>query len=596
MGSNILILDDEKKVLSLLNNILVKNGYRCFLANNTKEARNTLNNTKIDLILCDISMPDESGTDFLENMKEKLGDTAVIIVTGVDSPEEAERAIESGIYGYILKPFQRNQILISVANALRRQELEKKEREFKETLKNEVKKQTVNLENTIELLKSSEKLLSESEEKFRAISETAKDAIIMIDYAGRIIYWNKSAEKIFGYARDEVLFKELHKLIVPDYYYSDFAKAFKNFQQNGLAKSYHKQVHLRALHKNSKEFPVSLSLAGIKIQDKWNAAGIVRDISEEKYLEENLALEKKRFQELSKDLEEKNMELEKAYSEIRESQAREIQQEKMASIGQLAAGVAHEINNPTGFVSSNLKTFKDYQDDILNILEKYNELSTELSSETTRDIIPPQIIKKVDIIEKQKEKIDFEYIMEDIRDLINESEDGVERIKNMVKDLKDFAHPGASNPSYVNINDNINSTLNIVWNEIKYKAEVEKDYGELPDVFCYPQQINQVFMNILVNAAQAIESNGMITISTRAEENSVLVRISDNGTGIPDEIVSKIYDPFFTTKEVGKGTGLGLNMVYNIIKKHKGSIDVESRLGEGTTFNISIPVDGIEEE
>ena len=156
--------------------------------------------------------------------------------------------------------------------------------------------------------------------------------------------------------------------------------------------------------------------------------------------------------------------------------------------------------------------------------------------------------------------------------------------------LKDFAHPGEQKLKYADINKNMESTLNVVWNELKYKARVVKEYGDLPEMRCYPQQLNQVFVNLLVNAAQAIEKEGEIRIATRALDGKVEIKISDTGKGIPEENLSKIFDPFFTTKEVGKGTGLGLNVAYNIIEKHKGTIDVESTVGKGATFAIKLPL------
>ncbi|TSA55889.1 MAG: GHKL domain-containing protein, partial [Planctomycetaceae bacterium] len=157
--------------------------------------------------------------------------------------------------------------------------------------------------------------------------------------------------------------------------------------------------------------------------------------------------------------------------------------------------------------------------------------------------------------------------------------------------LKDFAHPGEGKLKYAQINENIDSTLNVIWNELKYKATVTKDYGKLPEVECYPQQLNQVFMNILVNAAQSIEEKGEIDISTRAFDENIEIKISDTGSGIPEENLTKIFDPFFTTKDIGKGTGLGLNVAYNIIESHNGTIEVESETGKGTTFTIRIPVE-----
>jgi|WetSurMetagenome_2_1015567.scaffolds.fasta_scaffold09229_3 two-component system, NtrC family, sensor kinase len=280
----------------------------------------------------------------------------------------------------------------------------------------------------------------------------------------------------------------------------------------------------------------------------------------------------------------------------RKMHAQLLQSDKMASIGQLAAGVAHEINNPTGFISSNLVTLNDYQKDLTSVIEQYRELVGEVRG-IKRDINPGlQLDKKINQILELEEKIDIDFLLDDVPKLVSESIEGTKRIKQIVLDLKDFAHPGENELKYSDINKNLDSTLNVVWNEIKYKAVVNKDYGELPLIKCYPQQLNQVFMNILVNAAQSIRKDGMIKIATLAENGHVRVTISDTGCGIPAENIPKVFDPFFTTKEVGKGTGLGLNVAYKIIKKHNGSIIVESKVGEGTVFTISVPVNGVDED
>jgi signal transduction histidine kinase len=182
--------------------------------------------------------------------------------------------------------------------------------------------------------------------------------------------------------------------------------------------------------------------------------------------------------------------------------------------------------------------------------------------------------------------------MEDIPNLIQESRDGLDRIKKIVMDLKNFSHPGEDTLKLTDINQCLDSTLNIVWNELKYKASIVKDYSDMTEVKCYPQQLNQVFINILVNAAQAIEKQGEIRIATRQTGDQVEIAISDTGQGIPEKNLNRIFDPFFTTKPVGKGTGLGLNVSYNIIKKHEGTITVHSELGKGTTFIIRVPVNG----
>jgi two-component system NtrC family sensor kinase len=179
---------------------------------------------------------------------------------------------------------------------------------------------------------------------------------------------------------------------------------------------------------------------------------------------------------------------------------------------------------------------------------------------------------------------------EDIKGLITESLDGSERVRKIVQGLKSFARVDEAEYKYADINECIESTINIVWNELKYKATLKKDYGNLPLTKCYPQQINQVFMNLLINAGHAIESQGEITIKTWAEDGSIWVAISDTGHGIPKEDLNKIFEPFFTTKEVGKGTGLGLSITYEIVQKHDGEITVESEVGKGTTFTVRLPI------
>jgi len=249
-----------------------------------------------------------------------------------------------------------------------------------------------------------------------------------------------------------------------------------------------------------------------------------------------------------------------------------LQSEKLAAIGQLAAGVAHEINNPVGYVYSNLQTLENYLNDLFRLTDA---IDTAASLEDLRQI---------------RHNIDYNYLREDLKDLLSESREGIERVKTIISAMKDFSHIEEEEFKHADLHRGIETTLNVVNNELKYKAEVVRDFGELPHVECIASQINQVIMNLLVNAAHAIEDFGKITIRTRHQGDSVTLEVEDTGKGIASEHLNRIFEPFFTTKGIGKGTGLGLSLSFNIIKKHNGEIEVHSQPGQGTRFRITLPV------
>lgn len=263
------------------------------------------------------------------------------------------------------------------------------------------------------------------------------------------------------------------------------------------------------------------------------------------------------------------------------------QSDKMAAIGQLAAGIAHEINNPTGFIISNINTLEEYAGDVKNIIQRYQELMALLNDVAA----PPAIQQKAREIRQTESKIDLNYVMNDLDALIEDCREGAERIKNIVSEFKNFARPGKDELRWTDLNKSLMSTLKVMHNEIKYKATVTTNYGEIPAVNCFPGQIGQAFMNILMNAVQAIENQGEITIATRPLDDEVEITIKDTGAGIEEAHLPKIFDPFFTTKDVGQGTGMGLHVAYNTIKRHGGTIHVRSEAGHGTLFTIRIPVE-----
>ena len=279
----------------------------------------------------------------------------------------------------------------------------------------------------------------------------------------------------------------------------------------------------------------------------------------------------------------RNAELEELNAKLSTAQEQLVQSEKLASIGQLAAGVAHEINNPVGYIFSNFGTLQTYLSSLFEMLAAYEEAEGGLRS--------PEVVKKLRMV---RERVELDFLKDDIPMLMNESLEGIVRVRKIVQDLKDFSHADTNQEwQWANLHRGIDSTLNIVNNEVKYKADIVKEYGEIPEIECIPSLINQVVMNMVVNASHAIgPARGVITIRTGidAARERVWIEIADTGCGIPKENLAHIFDPFFTTKPVGKGTGLGLSLSYGIIQKHQGSIDVKSEVGKGTIFCIALPI------
>jgi len=279
-----------------------------------------------------------------------------------------------------------------------------------------------------------------------------------------------------------------------------------------------------------------------------------------------------------------NQELTELNDKLSRAQQQLVQADKLASIGQLAAGVAHEINNPVGYIFSNFSTLQGYLDQLFDMLDAYQGAEAELAASAPATAAA---------LRAQRQRIDLDFLREDVPALMAESREGIVRVRHIVQDLKDFSRVD-SNQEWVwaNLHRGIDSTLNIVSNEVKYKADVVKEYGDIPDIQCLPLQINQVVMNLVVNAAHAIgETRGRITVRTGCEdEQQVWLEVADTGSGIAPEVLARIFDPFFTTKAVGQGTGLGLSLAYGIVRKHGGRIEVDTAPGAGSRFRVWLPV------
>ncbi|MER2541226.1 MAG: PAS domain S-box protein [Azonexus sp.] len=388
------------------------------------------------------------------------------------------------------------------------------------------------------------------------------NAVMITDANGRIVWVNRAFTELSGYVSDEIIGKtpKLFKSGLQDaQFYAQFWRKISS------GTTWHSDIVNRrkdGSHYSANEMVTPLLNADGEIS---HYVSILEDISERKHQE--------------KELQEHYQDIQSLNEQLKNTQNQLLQSEKMASIGQLAAGVAHEINNPIGFINSNLGTLKGYVDELLGIIAAYGKADTLIAKQSEIHTA----------IEALKKRADLDFLNEDIHTLLSESRDGVNRVTKIVQDLKDFSRIDSADWAPANLEQGLDSTLNIVWNELKFKADIVKEYIGLPPVECLGSQLNQVFMNLLLNAAHAIETRGTITIRTGSNGENVWVEIADTGKGIPPENLKRIFEPFFTTKPIGKGTGLGLSLAYSIIQKHHGHLEVVSELGSGSCFHIEIP-------
>lgn len=400
--------------------------------------------------------------------------------------------------------------------------------------------------------------------EMQAIMDNASVAILFTQ--NRIVTrCNPKFAELFGYTRDGIIGKPARILYHNDEDYAEIGRlAFPLLSQGKPFKS---ELFMRRADGSS----LWANLIGYLIDPKEPAKGTIW-----------LAEDRSAFKQAEEALQENLLQLKETNRRLEDAQNQLLQSEKLASIGQLAAGVAHEINNPIGFVSSNMRTLSTYTDDLLRLIDAY-------AAAVTRVQLPADAAAA---LQSTLQSVEIDYLRKDLKELLHESGDGLNRVRQIVQDLKDFSHVDTGQWMAVNLNACIKSTLNVVWNEIKFKAKVEFEWGELPEVLCNAPQINQVVLNLLVNAGHAIETQGLITIRTGHDDTMAWFEIEDTGCGMSEPVQKRIFEPFFTTKPIGQGTGLGLSVSYGIISKHGGRIEVFSTPGVGTRFRVWLPILG----
>jgi PAS domain S-box-containing protein len=437
----------------------------------------------------------------------------------------------------------------------------------------------------LEQRQQAESELASISSRLQATLEATAEGILLLDRAGKILNMNQCFSRMWGFP-DALLARRIDEEAFA------FMASFFADQE-----AYQRDLAAIRLDSDQESFD-TLELADGRIFERRSrparhAEQIIgrvfsfSDATERKAIEQQLLNQNARLesvvQQRTAALSQQLAALTESNRKLEEAQFQLLQSEKLASIGQLAAGVAHEINNPIGFINSNLGTLGGYVESLLAIDAAYTDAQHALE---------PGVQLAFEAVNALKTGSDHAFMVDDLRQLIKESRDGLERVKTIVRDLKDFARVGSAEWAWADIHQGLESTLNIVWNELKYKATVERDYGTLPQVHCIPSQLNQVFMNLLVNAAHAIEGQGVIRVRTGCNDQQIWVEVTDTGVGIPPENINRIFDPFFTTKALGKGTGLGLSLAWGIVQRHRGTIEVKSEPGKGSTFRVLLPVDG----
>jgi|WetSurMetagenome_2_1015567.scaffolds.fasta_scaffold00081_55 two-component system, NtrC family, sensor kinase len=466
------------------------------------------------------------------------------------------------------------------------------------------------IEDITERKKMKEALL-DSEQKLISIVYGSPLPQFVIDRNHKVLYWNKALEELTGIKAEEMIGTQQHWRA---FYLKErpcMADLLVDESESCIPEWYSEQLKSKLIadaYEATDFLPAPgkwLHFTAAALRDsRGNIMGAIttlEDITERKQAQE--ALQKlneeleQRVIDRTESMETANLELilittelERANSELKSAQSHMLQQEKMASIGQLAAGVAHEINNPMGFIISNLGSLDRYVNKMSGFIKSQTEAISRLAAEGS----PLAGIIAKDL-QKERDSIKLDFIIEDLNNLISESLEGSDRVKKIVQDLKSFSHVDEAVSKMTDINACLDSSINILWNELKYKTTVIREYGDIPRTKCNPGQLNQVFMNILINAVQSIETQGEIrvttsVVNTNSSDRNIRIEISDTGCGIPADKLNRIFEPFFTTKDVGKGTGLGLSIVYDIIKKHDGEINIESEVDKGTTFTVTLPV------
>ncbi len=560
----ILVAEDDALIRKSTANYLTGRGYQVLEAPNGKEALRLFREKNPDILLTDLRMPDLDGMELIRKVVQENINIPVIIMSAMGTMDDVIEALRAGAWDYLPKPiFDLGILGHSVKKAMQHAKLLRQEKDYQFSLEDEVQLRTAELlqhnrmlEKEMKERQAQEALVLRAKQEWERTVDAMPDMIAIVDTEYNIVRVNKAMLDKTGSFYPELLGSKCYLWMhdrdtPPDYC------AHSELLQNGRrcqSEIYEERLGGHCEVIVTPYYDPDGSFAG--------SVHIVRDINEQKKAEQ---------------------EKEKIQSQLLHAQ-------KLESVGQLASGIAHEINTPTQFIGTNIDFLDEASQDISGFMEQLQEIIQKA---------PQEII---DAVNTAVEEMDWEYLSEEMPLAVSQSRDGVKRVTSIVRAMKEFSHPGSRDKESSNLNHIINTTVTVARNEWKYVADMEMNLDEnLPQIPLLADEMGQVILNILVNAAHAIAEKlgdnpegekGIITITTAKTNDGVELCISDTGAGMPEEVKLRVFDPFYTTKKVGKGTGQGLAISHDVIvEKHQGSIVVDSTPGQGTTFSINLPLE-----
>lgn len=558
----VLVVDDDDSMRNLVVSFLTMLKYHCKSANDSADALLMLESDSFDLVISDIKMQGMDGLDLIREIHDKYPAIDTMMMSGLTGEYTYDDIVEAGAVDFIGKPLDFPELKAKITRINRERKMLAELREANASIQSafaEMKVANEHLLHEVNERKRAEKELFRAHREIESLIASIPLIMIEVSNDGVIKRWNAVAERVFQIEAPKALGIEILKCPIS----WEREKVNETLCTCSLECVAMRLKAVRFTRANGKEGLLDLTISPIKEGAGISSGHIIlgTDITEHVLLERQLA-----------------------------------QAQKLESIGQLAAGIAHEINTPTQYAGDNTR----FLNDAFGSLEKIHLLYDQLL-DCLRDGSPTENL--VRSIEEARDEIDLDYIRKDIPNAIQQSLEGIGRISSIVRSMKEFSHPGTEEKTGIDISKAIENTIAVARNEWKYVAEVVTDFDPcLPPVFCLPGEFNQVILNMIINSAHAIAEKlgdgsgqkGKITISTSMQGEFVELRITDSGNGIREDIRARIFDPFFTTKVVGKGTGQGLAISHLVIvEKHGGTIDVESKMGEGTTFTIRLPISNV---